>query len=386
MESQMQLEMNQLSISETGTDNGNEKPVEKPIEESVEKKEEKSFGIKNFVEKKYQDLTKGKPVSQTNNEVQNEVKEETENQVQTEEEPQPKEEQGLEDEKKPESTDELETINRMNKSDVVKLARKFQSNYDKTKAELDKLKSQYQVLEEQLNYIYSDPINAIQKIAPDIGSLIQVDDVEKTVKAWQQNTLLKQMKEKFGDKITDDWEPDPSELTDPESPTFYYTLQSQEMYRQLNERKINREKIRQMEIQKQQQLEQIANERNMQDLMYLKNEFGLTDQELQNYAERYAKLMTKLNEDPYPDFHPQRVKNLILSTFFDEFVNRKVQLEVEKAINQVHSEYQKKGIYIKKPDVPIDATESKPKEVGIPKNKSYSPLNNLVNKITNINK
>ena len=120
--------------------------------------------------------------------------------------------------------------------------------------------------------------------------------------------------------------------------------------------------------------------------MYLKNEFGLTDQELQNYAERYAKLMTKLNEDPYPDFHPQRVKNLILSTFFDEFVNRKVQLEVEKAINQVHSEYQKKGIYIKKPDVPIDATESKPKEVGIPKNKSYSPLNNLVNKITNINK
>ncbi len=259
----------------------------------------------------------------------------------------------------------------MTQEELIERAKFFQSRADKTKAEYDKILSALNEREEILRTIYNNPIEAFKRIAPEFSDILDLNQpIESAVASWQQKVLIPQLKQEYPNIVDDDWQPDPMDMMNPQSPTYKYVTRTMEKEKELRIRQELAEQQRLNEEKMSKEMEQVVLQNNLKDKEHLTKELGLTEDQLKEFAKRYDEMVAKSGNEIYPDWHPNRIKNIIKSVFFDEIVNIKVQNAVKEAVEKVHQEYKMKGVTIPK-NMPVDVTS-------IP-NKNVSNNGNQVN-------
>ncbi|MFA5014279.1 MAG: hypothetical protein WC549_01880 [Actinomycetota bacterium] len=247
----------------------------------------------------------------------------------------------------------------MNQSELIDKAKTFQSRYDKTKAELDKLASALNEREEILRTIFQDPVEAFKKIAPELTDVLELNrPIEKTLESWQQAVLLPELQKEFPNVVTEDWQPDPSEMYNPMSPTYKFITKTMDKDKELRNRQAMAAEQRVQNETVSREMEQVVIKNNLDDKKYLIDQFGLTEQQLQDFAAKYDQMVAQTDpNNPYPEWHPNRIKNIIKATFFDDIMAVKVEKAVNEAVNKVHQEYKLKGITIPGKQMPVDVTQ-----------------------------
>ena len=252
----------------------------------------------------------------------------------------------------------------MNQSELIDKAKAFQSRYDKTKVDLDKTVKALEEREKMLNTIFQNPVEAFKQIAPELADVLSVDEpVTTTVLKWQENVLMPELQRKFPNVVDENWTPDSLEAMRPGTPSYEFQRATYAKQNELEQRHESAARQRQQSEQINKEMEKVAVENNLRDRDYLLNDFGLSQEQLVNYAKRYDELVEKSANDPYPEWHPNRIRNIIKSVFFDEIMESKVQKAVAEAVGKVHNEYRLKGLSLPKGDVPVDITSIKSDDV-----------------------
>lgn len=270
----------------------------------------------------------------------------------------------------------------MNQSELIDKAKSFQSRYDKTKADYDKMVTALQEREQMLNTIFQNPIEAFKQIAPELADVLSVDEpITSSVLKWQESVLLPELQKKYPNVVDENWTPDSIEAMRPGTPSYEFQRATYAKQNELEQRRDMALQQRQQSEKISKEMEQLVIENNMKDRNYLLNDFGMTEDQLKTYAQRYDEMVAKSANDPYPDWHPNRTKNIIKSVFFDEIMEAKVQKAVAEAVGKVHNEYRMKGMSIPKGDIPVDITSVKSsdaqKQSVLPKGQQKRAIENI---------
>lgn len=248
----------------------------------------------------------------------------------------------------------------MNQSELIDKAKSFQSRYDKTKADYDKVLTSLQEREQMLNTIFQNPVEAFKQIAPELADVLSIEEpVTATVLKWQENVLLPELQKRYPNVVDENWTPDSLEAMRPGTPSYEFQRATYAKQNELENRRAMAHQQRAQSEKMNEDMQRIAVENNAKDRNYLLNDFGLSQEQLEGYAKKYDEMVEKSANDPYPDWHPNRIRNIIKSVFFDEIMESKVQKAVAEAVGKVHNEYKMKGLSLPKNDVPVDITSVK---------------------------
>lgn len=271
----------------------------------------------------------------------------------------------------------------MTPSELIEKAKNFQSRYDKTKAEFDKLSSALNEREEMLRTIIQNPIDSFKKIAPEYSDIFELNrPIEKSVQTWQETVLLPELQKEFPNIVMEDWTPDPSEMANPLSPTYKYMTRTMQKENELRNRHEMAAQQRAETENLSKEMETVVVQQNMEDKHYLMNNYGLNETQIQEFAQKYDDMVAKTDpKNTYPDWHPNRVKNIIRSVFFDDIMNIKINQAVTDAVNKVHQEYKLKGVSVPGKNMPVDITSVSTKNTEPVKNNTNSNSKSAFNSL-----
>lgn len=246
----------------------------------------------------------------------------------------------------------------MTPEELIEKAKFFQSRADKAKAEYEKTKAALQEQEEILKIIYQNPIEAFKQIAPEYKDILELNQpIESSLAKWQKNYLLPELKKEYPDVVDDTWEPDLTEFANPQSPSYKFITRTMEKERELREKEKMSEFQRNNMEQINSAMEQYVVKQNLEDKKYLIENMGIPEDMLKEFAMKYDKMVNETPPDNvYPEWHPNRVRNIIKAVFFDDIVNYKIQKAVKDAVDKVHQEYRLKGVSIPNKQMPVDVT------------------------------
>lgn len=271
----------------------------------------------------------------------------------------------------------------MTPSELIEKAKNFQSRYDKTKAEFDKLSSALNEREEMLRTIIQNPIDSFKKIAPEYSDIFELNrPIEKSVQNWQETVLLPELQKEFPNIVMEDWTPDPSEMANPLSPTYKYMTRTMQKESELRNRHEMAAQQRAETENLSKEMETVVLQQNMEDKHYLMNNYGLNETQIQEFAKKYDDMVAQTDpKNTYPDWHPNRVKNIIRSVFFDDIMNIKINQAVTDAVNKVHQEYKLKGVSVPGKNMPVDITSVSTKNTEPVKNNTNSNSKSAFNSL-----
>ena len=271
----------------------------------------------------------------------------------------------------------------MTPSELIEKAKNFQSRYDKTKAEFDKLSSALNEREEMLRTIIQNPIDSFKKIAPEYSDIFELNrPIEKSVQNWQETVLLPELQKEFPNIVMEDWTPDSSEMANPLSPTYKYLTRTMQKEIELRNRHEMAAQQRAETENLSKEMETVVVQQNMEDKHYLMNNYGLNETQIQEFAKKYDDMVAQTDpKNTYPDLHPNRVKNIIRSVFFDDIMNIKINQAVTDAVNKVHQEYKLKGVSVPGKNMPVDITSVSTKNTEPVKNNTNSNSKSAFNSL-----
>ena len=203
-------------------------------------------------------------------------------------------------------------------------------------------------------------------------------DRDVRMEQWQEVELIPAIEKKYNlEEGT--FVPDPSELYKKGTPTEYFRRMTEQ-----KERDMDRE-YEQQQKAKESMIEDIKKQREG-DLNYIKENFFETDEEFQNKIEEFDSIPERIAKGELTqEKNPFAIRNIFKGIYFDELTERKVN----KAIKDVHKQYNDLGIYL--PDdgkgEPTDATQQK----GFPnirrgsdtKKSKFSMINREMNRANN---
>jgi hypothetical protein len=253
----------------------------------------------------------------------------------------------------------------MEKDEVVKVAKTFQSRYDKLDAEHKKVVGVATDVTNKLQYILQNPVEFIKQIAPELADSIGYteESADALVRNWQRTDLLEALKKKYTDPswgIDSEWYPIAEHMATPGTPSFDYM----EATRSKRSEIMGRANMAKQNTQRNQEFEQhmlrVTQERNDSDIQWLKQTYPyITDELLQKFGGIFNAGLEKMKQgDALPDEHPQRIKNMVRGIFFDELVKAAVEKVKNETADAIHAEYKKKGISLDKTNsMPVDITK-----------------------------
>lgn len=206
-------------------------------------------------------------------------------------------------------------------------------------------------------------------------------DNQSRLEQWQEVDLIPQIEKKF--KIeSGTFTYDPAEAYKAGTPSYDFRIATEKQEKVLADEYQNIEN-------KQQEIVAKVNEQTNTDMKYLRETFFPTsDYETSEKAdEAFVSFLTKLDENQEairkgemnPEINPFALRNIFKGMHFDTLVAK----SVDKAVKDLHAQYNAKGLYLPSTETPTDASQLKggsPTDVDGEGRAKYSPMLRRINR------
>lgn len=273
--------------------------------------------------------------------------------------------------------EKFKSYEEMEKPELIKVTKTFQSKLDKTTYENQRLVQELKTRDDRLNYIMNNPMDAFKQLVPELGSMAEMmASPETLVKEWQKTELMKSLKERYPGEVDENWRPTPEDMATPGTPSYDWQKRTMQKHMEIESMANSATQQRQQIEQQNQAMQQYADQINREDIAFMQESYGLTQEDMLMLAKKYDNILaeSQKSNDPYPENHPYRLKNVLRGIFFDEFMD----MARKQTAEQIHAEYAAKGISLPKNPLPMDVADMKKSDTGPVDQKGAKPFTNTL--------